>query len=131
MGGGWRWTPRSLKQHQFALGGLYQSVFHAEVADKLGLQFGPVVNGQAEIAGVPDELLEVFSKRAAQINTVMTVKVAEFYAREGRDPSSFERAAMEREVAADTRGRKTGVDHTTLHARWLAEAAAVGITPKR
>ena len=121
---------RFLKQHQRALGGLYQSVLRAKVADKLGLRFGPVVNGQAEIAGVPDELLEVFSKRAAQINTVMTAKVAEFYAREGRDPSPFERAAMEREVAADTRGRKTGVDHTTLHQRWLAEAAAVGITPK-
>ena len=76
-----------------------------------------MVNGQAEIAGVPDELLEVFSKRAAQINTVMTAKVAEFYAREGRDPSPFERAAIEREAAADTRGRKTGVDHTTLHER--------------
>ena len=120
---------RFLKQHQRALGGLYQSILRTEVGERLGLRFGPVVNGQAEIAGVPDELLEVFSKRAAQINTVMTAKVAEFYAREGRDPSPFERAAMERETAADTRGRKTGVDHTTLHTRWLAEAAAVGITP--
>ncbi len=58
---------RFLKQHQRALGGLYQSVLRAEVAERLGLRFGPVVNGQAEIAGVPEVLLEVFSKRAAQI----------------------------------------------------------------
>ncbi|MEZ5216369.1 MAG: hypothetical protein R2715_07215 [Ilumatobacteraceae bacterium] len=36
---------------------------------------------------------------------------------------------MEREVAVDTRGRKSGVDHVTLHDRWQAEAAAIGITP--
>ncbi len=71
----------------------------------------------------------MFSKRAAQINTVMTAEVADFYAREGRDPSPVERAAMERETTADARGRKTGVDHITLHQRWLAEAANLGITP--
>ncbi len=59
----------------------------------------------------------------------MTAKVAEFYARQGRDPTPFERAAMERETAADTRGRKTGVDHATLFQRWLAEAATLGVTP--
>ena len=54
---------RYLKRHQRALGGLYQSVLRAELTHRFGVAFGPIVNGQAEIAGVPDELLAVFSKR--------------------------------------------------------------------
>ena len=50
------------------LGGLYQSVLRNELAHRLGVEWGPIVNGQAEIAGVPKELLAVFSKRAAAID---------------------------------------------------------------
>ena len=48
---------RVLKQHQRALGGLYQSVLRAELTHRYGVAFGEIVNGQAEIAGVPAELL--------------------------------------------------------------------------
>ena len=54
---------RFLKRHQRMLGGLYQSVLRAELTHRYGIAWGPIVNGQAEIAGVPAELLEVFSKR--------------------------------------------------------------------
>jgi conjugative relaxase-like TrwC/TraI family protein len=43
---------RVLKQHQRALGGLYQSVLRAELTNRYGVGFGEIVNGQAEIAGV-------------------------------------------------------------------------------
>ena len=109
---------RVLKQHQRALGGLYQSVLRAELTHRYGVAFGEIVNGQAEIAGVPAELLEQFSKRAAQVNDALAVKVAEFRQREGRDPTRFERAALEREAAADTRLRKTGHGVPDLRARW-------------
>ncbi len=57
---------RVLKHHQRALGGLYQSVLRAELTDRCGVAFGEIVKGQAEIAGVPVELLQQFSKRAAR-----------------------------------------------------------------
>ncbi len=60
----------------------------------------------------------------------MTVKVAEFIAREGRDPNRFERAALGREAALDTRTHKTGHDAEHLRERWLDEAGAVGVTPE-
>src|SRR4051794_24612532 len=53
---------RYLKRHQRTIGGLYQSVLRAELSQRFGVAFGPIVNGQAEIAGVPVELLDVFSK---------------------------------------------------------------------
>ncbi len=56
---------RYLKKHQRMLGGLYQSVLRNELTHRLGVGWGPIVKGQAEIAGVPKDLLAVFSKRAA------------------------------------------------------------------
>ena len=54
---------RYLKKHQRMLGGLYQSVLRSELTHRLGVEWGPIVKGQAEIAGVPKDLLAVFSKR--------------------------------------------------------------------
>ncbi len=48
---------RYLKRHQRMLGGPYQSVLRAELTHRLGVEWRPIVNGQAEIAGIPDELL--------------------------------------------------------------------------
>ena len=87
------------------------------------------MNGQAEIAGLPDGILEQFSKRADQIGVEMGDKLAEFHTREGREPTTFEYAAMEREAAVDTRNRKTGLGVTDLRARWHVEARSIGVDP--
>ena len=99
---------RYLKRHQRMLGGLYQSVLRAELSNRLGVEWRPIVNGQAEIAGVPDELLTVFSKRSADIDEALSDKLADFRTREGREASRWERAALTREASADTRSRKSG-----------------------
>ena len=117
-----------LKKHQRMLGGLYQSVLRNELAHRLGVEWGPIVNGQAEIAGVPKELLAVFSKRAAAIDVALGVKLDEFRQRERRDPSSTERAAMTREAAVNARGRKSGHGAPDLVTRWRDQAAQAGWT---
>ena len=122
---------RFLKRHQRMLGGLYQSVLRAELSHRFGIGWEPISNGQAEMTGIAPELLAQFSKRAAQVDVALAAKVAEFHEREGRDPSRWERAAMEREAAADTRGRKTGRTAVDLNTRWLEEAQALGWTPER
>jgi TrwC relaxase len=120
-------APKSLSVW-WALGGLYQSVLRAELAHSLGVDWRPIVNGQAEIAGIPDELLAVFSKRTADIDTALADKLDDFRQREGRDPSRWERAALTREASADTRSRKSGHGATDLTTRWQTEAAAAGWT---
>ena len=109
---------RYLKKHQRMLGGLYQSVLRSELTHCFGVEWGPIVNGQAEIAGVPKDLLVVFSKRAAVIEDAMAVKLDVFRHREGREPSPKERAALEREASADTRGGKSGLGVADLATRW-------------
>ena len=118
---------RVLTHHQRALGGLYQSVLRAELTHRYGVAFADIVNGQAEIAGVPTELLEQFSKCAAQARGELQVKVAQFRRREGRHPTRFEHAALEREAAADTRLRKAANGFPDLPTRWRAEAAGIGV----
>ncbi len=122
---------RYLKRHQRMLGGLYQSVLRAELTHSYGVAWEPIVNGQAEIAGLPRELLEVFSKRAAQVDDALAVKLGEFRRREGRDPTTWERAALCREASADTRAHKTGNSVGDLRTRWAAEAAELDWTPGR
>jgi conjugative relaxase-like TrwC/TraI family protein len=122
---------RFLKRHQRMLGGLYQSVLRAELTHRCGIAWVRVVNGQAEIAGAPGELLEVFSKRTVQVDAALAGKVEEFRAREGRDPSRWERAAMEREAATDSRSRKSGRAVTDLQHRWRDEARELAWTPER
>jgi conjugative relaxase-like TrwC/TraI family protein len=121
---------RMLKRYQRTLGGIYQSVLRAELTDRFGVTFGEIVKGQAEMSGVPAELLELFSKRAAQVDAAVTAKVAEFFAREGRDPTPWERAALTREAAADTRHRKTHRPVSELRSGWIDALAIIGITPE-
>ena len=119
----------TLKKHQQTFGYVYQSVLRAEVSHRFGMVFDPIVNGQAEIAGLGDGLLEQFSKRAGEIGVEMGDKLADFHTREGRDPTSFEYAAMEREAAVDTRNRKSGLGVTDLRTRWQVEARSLGVDP--
>ncbi len=119
---------RTLKGFQRALGGIYQSVLRAEVTAHYDVAWGDIDKGQAEIAGIPQELLELFSKRSAQVDTAFQAKLAEFWAREGRDPTPKERGALGREAAVDTRRHKTGNGVTDLRSRWLTEAATIGVT---
>ena len=121
---------RYLKRHQRMLGGLYQSVLRAELTHRFGVEWRPIVNGQAEIAGIPDELLAVFSKRSVDIDAALAVKLDDFRQREGREPSRWERAALTREASADTRSRKSGHGAADLTTRWQAEAADAGWTAR-
>lgn len=127
--GGWyALDARYLKRKQRALGGLYQSVLRAELSHRYGVAWGPIENGQAEIVGVPEQLLEAFSKRSAQVDAALGAKVAEFRSREGRDPTRWEQGALTREAAEDTRASKTGADGGLLTQRWRHEAAVAGWT---
>ncbi len=118
---------RVLKKHQRTFGGLYQSVLRAELTKRFGVAFDDIDNGLAEISGAPAELIAQFSKRAADIDIEMDERVGAFIDEIGREPTRFERAAIEREVSRDTRAPKTGRSPADLRARWIAEAAEVGI----
>jgi DNA transposition AAA+ family ATPase len=122
---------RYLKRKQRALGGLYQSVLRAELTHRFGVAWGPVTNGQAELAGLPSELLGVFSKRTTQVDDAVATALTEFRDREGRDATRRERAALARRAAQDSRATKTHLSPAELAPRWRREAADAGWTTHR
>ncbi|MBW3603253.1 MAG: relaxase domain-containing protein, partial [Actinobacteria bacterium] len=95
-----RWTAlhgAPLYREAKTAGFLYQAHLRHEVSRRLGLAWGPVTKGSAELADVPAEVLPTFSRRRAQI-AAREVELAA----EGR---SLDRRGRER-VAYDTRQRK-------------------------
>lgn len=58
-------------RHARTAGVLYQAHLRAEVRDRLGLRWGPVVKGAAEIDGVPHGVLREFSTRRRMIEQAL------------------------------------------------------------
>lgn len=111
----WRSVESSaLFEHAKAAGCVYQAHLRHELVERLGVRFVPTVNGYAEIDGVPDAVIDVFSKRRNEIE--------EELAATGRTTArSAQVATLETRKAKDY-----SVDGDTLHARWVAEAAELG-----
>ncbi len=107
---------RGLYLHAKTAGYLYEAQLRVELARRLGVEWGPVRNGIADLVGFPQAVLDGFSTRRAEIEEEM--------ARRGVTSA---RAA---EIAAlDTRQAKDyQVDPATLQARWWDQAAALGVT---
>ena len=116
-----------LKKHQRMLGGIYQSALRNELSHTLGFEWEPIVNGQAEIAGIPKDVLRAFSKRTvrsrkrstSRSRTSSKGKVAT--RRHGNAPRSPARPPATRVEEVRQRCRRT----TT---RWTNEAQALGWT---
>ncbi|MFN8212147.1 MAG: MobF family relaxase [Candidatus Nanopelagicales bacterium] len=119
--------------HKKAAGALYQAALRAELATRLGVVFGPVSeHGQAEIAGIPDELLAAWSTRTAAIMAEAVPTIAEAEASLGREVSAAERARIVKTAVLATRPPKDPhVPVEGLRERWRKQAAALGWTPDR
>ena len=113
-----RWTAlhaAPLYTHAKTAGYLYQSALRDQLTIGLGVRWGAVSRGSAEIAGVPSDVLEHFSQRRAEIREAM--------AQRGSAGSDAARVA-----ALDTRRAKEyGVQESTIYEAWRARAAEHGL----
>ena len=102
-------------------GYLYQSHLRSLVRERLGLEWGPVHKGAAELAEVPAGVLRVFSQRRAQVEAAVAEREAEL----GRPSTRAEREAW---GAIATRDRKQyGIDTHTWREEITARAAEHGL----
>ncbi len=105
---------RLLYAYARTAGFLYEAELRQRLTQSLGLEFGPVQNGIAELAQVPSSVLRSFSRRRLEIERRM---------RERGDEGA--RAAQV--AALDTRERKPeAVDWPTLRAEWRERAEREG-----
>jgi len=110
---------RLLYFHSRTAGFLYQAALRAGLSDALGVRFGQVTNGMAELAGISDVLLKAFSTRRSEIerhmrgNGTTSARAAEVAALITRRPKQSE---LELESGRGLEGP------TDLHGRWRARA---------
>src|SRR3954452_21371571 len=117
-----RWTAldaRPIYRHAKTAGFLYQARLRAEVTRSLGLDWGEVRQGSAELAGFSRELVEHFSQRRAEI-------VEELERRGERSLRAAQTAAL-----ATRKGKDYDVPIARLREEWRARAAEHGLDRAR
>src|SRR5450755_2306247 len=127
--GAWRTIDgHELFHHKKAAGVLYQAALRAELHSRLGVTFAaPNAHGQAEILGVPNEVMTAWSKRTAQIAAEAAPVIADYETTLGRALTRNERAAVTKTAVLKTRqGKEPAGSASMLHDRWQTEAAALG-----
>lgn len=108
---------RHLYLHAKTAGYLYEAQLRAELTTRLGVAWGPVVNGIADVDGIPAAVLERFSTRRREIEAEMAARGV-----------SSARAAQY--AVLDTRQAKNyGVEPSLLHTHWTEQAAELGWIP--
>ncbi len=125
---------RELYEHQKGAGMLYRSALRAELTASLKVAWTPVdENGIAEIEGVPKALIETWSTRRHEVESLGSELVARREAELGRELSGGERARCLQLAAYRSRAPKLDAETPTevLVARWRAEAASWGQAPER
>lgn len=98
-------------------GFLYQAHLRHLLSQRLGVEWGPVRNGWAEIEGVPQPVVRAFSKRRDEIE--------EMVAEAGYTSAGAHQAA----TLATRQAKQYGVNADALQSRWRDEAAALGFGP--
>ncbi|HVU75161.1 MAG TPA: MobF family relaxase [Mycobacteriales bacterium] len=115
-----RWSAldsRALFRHARTASSLYQAVLRGELTRTLGVGWGPVRRGIAEIDGIPAKVRATFSKRRAQIERALH-----------QQGTSGPKAAQAATLA--TRDTKRAEAPGAARARWEVEARAAGFGPE-
>jgi conjugative relaxase-like TrwC/TraI family protein len=125
---------RELYEHQKAAGMLYRAALRAELTASLKVTWTPVdENSIAEIEGVPEVLVETWSTRRHEVESLGAQLVASREAELGRELSGGERARCLQLAAYRSRAPKLEAETPTevLVTRWREEAASWGQEPER
>jgi conjugative relaxase-like TrwC/TraI family protein len=131
--GRWRTLDAAeLFHHKKSAGMIYQAALRNELYQRLGIVFSEVnEHGQADIVGVPDELLSLWSKRTASIDAEAGPKIVDYEKLLGRALSASERVGVVKTAVLKTRKTKQHAPLSALHVSWVAEAERAGWTPER
>jgi conjugative relaxase-like TrwC/TraI family protein len=122
---------RFLKYQQRSIGAVYDAALRAELTGRLGVAWDDRSDGVFDLACVPEDLRDEFSKRSVQVDAKLADLVRSWSDdHDGAAPSPRTIAQLERDAAKDSRPGKTHqVDAHALHAEWAAEARSTGFDP--
>jgi conjugative relaxase-like TrwC/TraI family protein len=119
-----RWTAldgRDLYRHRLAADAIYRASYQLELARTLGVEWTAAdAHGNRELAGIPDDLVRLFSKRTDQIDQAVQELAAD-----GRERTP----RLVKWAVQATRKPKEHQPADTLYGRWRTEAAERGVDP--
>lgn len=128
--GVWRSVDSRAAHPQFKPAGtVYHAALRAEATARLGIAWGPVnEHGQADIAGVPEQLIDFWSKRRRTVERAAKRKIGEREAELGWTLTDAERREIYQRATLDTRTAKRRDEAlpTKIHDVWRLDAQAVG-----
>ena len=102
---------RSMYRHARSGGYVYQAQLRHALTRDAGVAWRPVINGYADVDGVPDEVIRAFSKRSDEIEDLMA-------------ESGYTSARARQTATLETRKAKDrSLTPATLEERWRDEAA--------
>jgi hypothetical protein len=110
---------RGIYAHAAAMGALYHAQLRHEMVERLGVEWGPLDRGRADVVGIGLEARREFSKRSAQIAADLAEtglsggRAAEYAAQKTRQPKNFT------------------IDPADLRSGWQKRAFEVGLGPSR
>ncbi len=113
------------KNHQ-TLSARYDAIVQEILARKMGLAFEASSRGQGkepvwEVAGVPQELIDAFSKRRAMARPVYDTLVSDYVAAHGHQPDKRTQKRLWQSAILDTRDAKKPAESLAdLRASWRA-----------
>ena len=108
----------ALWPHAKSAGVVFQAELRALSLERLGLEFGEVRNGYADLRGISREAIEGFSTRSAEIASWL------------RD-HGVDSIAAAQVAAYKTRAKKDhGIDVDRRTAEWIEQAQTYGLTPR-
>ncbi|MDP9426063.1 MAG: relaxase domain-containing protein, partial [Actinomycetota bacterium] len=122
---------RFLKCQQRSISWVYAAALRSELTGRLGVSWDPVSEGHAEIEGVPQDLLKLFSQRSDQVEA----KTAELIAawvdeHDGAEPDARTIYRLERWAVLDSRpDKQDAIEADTLRAEWTERAREAGFEP--
>ncbi len=119
---------RFLKQQQRSIGWVYAAALRSELSARLGVSWGPVSEGHADIDGVPPGMLTLFSQRNAEVDAKLAEAVAAWVDdHDGAEPDSRTLYRLERNAVLDSRpGKSEPVPADELRREWVARAQEAG-----
>ncbi len=105
---------RPLFDHSLSGGYLYQAHLRHLLTRRLGIEWGPVIEGMADIAGVPQAVIDEFSQRRDEIEDMLA------------ESGHTSARARQKATLATRRPKDRTVDPDTVASAWRDRAAALG-----
>lgn len=108
-------------------GALYSRVLEAELTRRLGVAWRERPDGLREVAGIDDDVIELFSTRRRHITTEVSDMVAAYRDRHGIEPPPAVISSMAQQATLQTRRRKEKLAPDDALDRWEATARDHGL----